>query len=58
MIMLTVTPIDVNGVAASFPTIDAMEREIQRLEGLVARVRARQIEILAAIDNLQPPKLT
>ena len=53
VIMLTATPIDVDEVLASFPTIDAMEEELQRLEGLVARVRARQIEILAAIDNLQ-----
>lgn len=53
--MLTTTPIDVDEVAASFPTIDAMEQELRRLEGLVSRVRARQVEILAAIDNLQVP---
>jgi hypothetical protein len=53
--MLTTAPIDVDEVAASFPTIDAMEHELVRLEGLAARVRARQIEIIAAADHLQVP---
>ena len=53
--MLSTTTIDVDRVAASFPTIDAMETELQRLEGLISRVRARQVEILAAVDQLQVP---
>ncbi len=53
--MLSSTTIDIDRVAASFPTIDAMETELQRLEGLISRVRARQVEILAAVDHLQVP---
>ena len=53
--MLSTTTIDVDRVAASFPTIDAMETELSRLEGLISRVRARQVEILAAVDQLQVP---
>jgi hypothetical protein len=32
-----------------------MEQELVRLEGLVSKVRARQAEILAAIDHVQVP---
>ncbi|NNF54279.1 MAG: HNH endonuclease, partial [Acidimicrobiales bacterium] len=35
--------------------IDSMEQELIRLEGLISRVRARQVEILSAIDRLQVP---
>ncbi len=45
----------VERVLEEFPSIDAMEQELDRLEGLVSRVRARQLEILAAIDQLQVP---
>ncbi len=53
--MLSTTAIDTEKVAASFETVDAMEAELQRLEGLISQVRARQVEILAAIDQLQVP---
>ena len=53
--MLSTTTIDVDRVADSFPTIDAMETELSRLEGLISRVRSRQVEILAAVDQLQVP---
>jgi len=53
--MMSTTGFDAEAVAASFPLIDAMEEELKRLEGLVSRVRARQIEVLAAIDRLQVP---
>ena len=36
-----------------FASIDAMEQELVRLEGLVSRVRSRQVEILTEIDRLQ-----
>lgn len=53
--MLSTTAIDVDRVGALFPTVDSMEEELQRLEGLISRVRARQVEILASIDHLQVP---
>ncbi len=53
--MLSTTTIDVDRVTESFQTVDQMETELQRLEGLVSRTRARQVEILAAIDHLQVP---
>ncbi|NND03757.1 MAG: hypothetical protein HKN91_13320 [Acidimicrobiia bacterium] len=53
--MLSTTTIDIDQVVGSFQTVDQMETELQRLEGLISRVRARQVEILAAIDHLQVP---
>ena len=49
--MLTTTsPAD-----TGFSTIDEMEQELIRLEGLISRVRARQTEMLSVIDRLQVP---
>ena len=53
--MLSTMTIDVDRVADSFQTVDQMETELQRLEGLISRVRSRQVEILTAIDQLQVP---
>ncbi len=53
--MLSTTTIDIDRVADSFQTVDQMETELQRLEGLISRIRARQVEILAAVDHLQVP---
>mgnify|MGYP001820896885 CR=1 FL=1 len=53
--MLSTTTIDIDKVASGFATVDAMETELARLEGLISRVRARQVEILAAVDQLQVP---
>ena len=39
-----------------FPSVDAMEQELVRLEGIVSRVRARQIEILTLVDQLEVPR--
>jgi hypothetical protein len=52
--MLTTTT-QTDRVLDEFPSIDAMEQELTRLEGLISRVRARQIEIIAAVDHLQVP---
>jgi len=38
-------------VIEEFSSVDAMEQEMVRLEGLVSQVRARQLEILETIDN-------
>jgi len=38
-----------------FPTVDAMEQELIRLEGIVSMVRSRQVQMLAEIDRLQVP---
>lgn len=37
------------------PTVDSIEQELTRLEGLVSRVRSRQLELLETIDRLQVP---
>ena len=52
--MLTATD-EVEKVLDEFTNIDTMEQELIRLERLVSRVRARQVEILKAIDHLQVP---
>ena len=52
--MLT-TSTDVERVLNEFPTVDTMEQELTRLEALFSQIRARQVEILAAIDHLQVP---
>ena len=36
-------------------SVDAMEQELVRLEGLISRVRARQEAIIEAVDSLQVP---
>lgn len=45
-----------NHLLEEFPSVDAMERELVRLEGLVSKVRARQIEILTLVDQLEVPR--
>jgi hypothetical protein len=45
-----------NHLLEEFPSVDAMEMELVRLEGLISRVRARQIEILALVDQLEVPR--
>ena len=52
--MLTTTK-EAQQVLDEFASIDSMEQELVRLEGLVSRVRARQLEIIEAIDHLQVP---
>ena len=52
--MLTTTK-EAQQVLDEFASIDSMEQELVRLEGLVSRVRARQLEIIEAIDSLQVP---
>ena len=44
-----------NRLLGEFASVDAMEQELVRLEGLVSRVRARQIEILTLVDQLEVP---
>lgn len=45
-----------NAMLGEFPSVDAMEQELVRLEGIVSRVRARQVEILALVDQLEVPR--
>jgi hypothetical protein len=45
-----------NHLLGEFPSVDAMELELVRLEGLVSKVRARQIEILTLVDQLEVPR--
>ena len=45
-----------NRLLGEFPSVDAMERELVRLEGLISKVRARQIEILTLVDQLEVPR--
>jgi hypothetical protein len=52
--MLTTTT-EPRTVLDEFASVDSMEQELTRLEGLVSRVRARQVEIIEAIDHLQVP---
>ncbi len=40
---------------AGLPTVDAIEQELLRLEGLVSKVRARQSQLLGEIDRMQVP---
>ncbi|MCP3976570.1 MAG: DUF222 domain-containing protein [bacterium] len=42
-------------VQSEFASIDEMEQELTRLEGLVSTIRARQLNILTQIDHLQVP---
>ncbi len=42
-------------VQSEFASIDEMEQELTRLEGLVSTIRARQLNILTQIDLLQVP---
>ncbi len=44
-----------NRLLDEFPSVDAMEQELVRLEGLVSKVRARQVEILTLVDQLEVP---
>ncbi len=56
MLMTTSEPNRVGAVPLpEFASVDEMEQELVRLEGLVSRVRARQVEILTEIDRLQVP---
>jgi len=52
--MLTATEAH-SSVLDDFPSIDAIERELIRLEGLVAQVRSRQMELIEELDRLQVP---
>ena len=52
--MLTTTT-EHQTVQSEFTSIDEMEQELVRLEGLVSRVRAHQLAILTEIDALQVP---
>jgi hypothetical protein len=52
--MLTTTT-EAQAVLDEFQSIDSMEQELVRLEGLISKVRARQLEIIEAIDSLQVP---
>ena len=52
--MLTTTK-EAQAVLDEFQSIDGMEQELVRLEGLISRVRARQLDIIEAIDHLQVP---
>ena len=52
--MLTTTAEPPSGLD-EFPSIDAIEQELIRLEGLVSRVRSRQIELIEELDRLQVP---
>ena len=52
--MLTETS-DTNSPLDGFSSIDDIEQELARLEGLVSQVRTRQLELLREIDRLQVP---
>jgi len=52
--MLTTTP-EIQRVLDEFDSVDTMEQELVRLEGLISRVRARQVAIIGAVDHLQVP---
>jgi len=52
--MLT-TSDEAQQILDEYQSVDAMEQELVRLEGLVSRVRARQVAIIEAVDSLQVP---
>ena len=45
-----------NRLLDEFPSVDAIEQELVRLEGLISKVRVRQIEILTLVDQLEVPR--
>ena len=52
--MLTLST-DAQEVLDEYDSVDTMEQELVRLEGLVSRVRSRQVAIIEAVDHLQVP---
>ena len=52
--MLT-TSSEAQQILDEYQSVDAMEQELVRLEGLISRVRARQVAIIEAADSLQVP---
>jgi hypothetical protein len=52
--MLT-TSDEAQQILDEYQSVDAMEQELVRLEGLISRVRARQVAIIEAVDSLQVP---
>ncbi len=52
--MLTTTTA-IQKVLDEFQSVDTMEQELVHLEGLISRVRSRQLDIIGAIDHLQVP---
>jgi hypothetical protein len=53
-IMLT-TSDEAQQILDEYQSVDAMEQELVRLEGLISRVRARQVAVIEAVDSLQVP---